>query len=193
MNRAAGEQPTHHASSLARLGLFACIVALIIAIPPGDPAAWQWLAGGALVAAGAAIRAAAMATGGARSPFAPGSPDQLVVHGIYAWMRHPFFFGETLVWSGLALLAGPASLAVGVAVAMTAVYAVIAWHEERRRAAQFGDAWTAYAVRTPPVFPRHPQERFTGESDWPAAWRAQLIALLVLTLIVVLAVFARGG
>lgn len=192
MSQEHADQPTHRASSLARLGLFALLVALIIAIPPGEPAAWQWLAGGALVVVGAAVRAAAMATGGARSHFVAGPPPRLVVHGIYAWMRHPFFFGETLVWTGLALLAGPASLAVAVAVAMTAVHAFIGWHEERRLAAQFGDEWLAYAVRTPPVFPRQPQERFTGDSDWPAAWRAQALALLVVSAIVALAVLTRN-
>lgn len=191
MSLDAAEQPAHRASSLARLGLFAGIVVLIVAIPPGESAAWHWLVGAALVAVGAVIRAAAMATGGARSHFVAGAPDRLVVHGIYAWMRHPFFFGETLIWSGLALLAGPAALAVGVAIAMAALHAAIAWTEERRLATQFGDEWTAYAVRTPPIFPRQPQDRFTGDSDWPGAWRAQLIALLVLALIVALAVWVR--
>jgi protein-S-isoprenylcysteine O-methyltransferase Ste14 len=192
VTRFAADQPTHRVSSLVRLGLFASIVALIVVIPPGNPAPWQWIAGAALVAAGAAMRAAAMATGGARSHYIAGPPDQLVVHGIYAWMRHPFFVGETLIWSGLALLAGPASLAVVVAVAMTAVHAVIGWTEERRLAVRFGNEWTAYVVRTPPVFPRQPQERFPGHSDWPAAWRAQLVALLVIGVIVALAVLLRA-
>ena len=72
----------------------------------------------------------------------------LVTSGPFAWSRNPIYLGNTLAMAGAALAFGnpwflPAGLAAAVAVTRLAIV-----REEAHMAAQFGDAWRAYAART---------------------------------------------
>ena len=102
----------------------------------GSPApawAWAWPAGAALVAAGFALSAAAMAA----NPFfeatvriQPEVGQRPVAAGPYAWIRHPGYAGLSLWALGTPLLLGSA-LAVPPAVAATAWVALRTALEDR--------------------------------------------------------------
>nr|WP_294543510.1 isoprenylcysteine carboxylmethyltransferase family protein [uncultured Rhodopila sp.] len=73
----------------------------------------------------------------------------LVTSGPFALSRNPIYLGNTLVLTGAALLFGSLWLLLAVAAAVPAVSVLAIRREEAHLAAQFGDAWTAYAERTP--------------------------------------------
>jgi steroid 5-alpha reductase family enzyme len=37
----------------------------------------------------------------------PENLDKFIVHGLWAWSRHPNYFGEILLWFGIAIIALP--------------------------------------------------------------------------------------
>lgn len=94
-------------------------------------------------------------------------PDRPPVldRGLWAWTRHPNYFGDACVWWGIwlagALAAGPvAAVATVIApVAMTWLLTVVSGARltERRMAGRPG--WDQYAARTPMLVPRPPRRK----------------------------------
>ena len=81
------------------------------------------------------------------------SGHDLVTSGPYAVVRHPiylgvidFLLGSALFWNDVALL--------GVAVLFIVFFVFQLRVEERFFQRHFGEIWTAYAERTPALFPR---------------------------------------
>ena len=37
----------------------------------------------------------------------PNKKDEFITHGLWSWSRHPNYFGEMLLWSGIAVLSAP--------------------------------------------------------------------------------------
>jgi len=125
---------------------------------PFDPGHWHGplsqVAGVVAMATGFGFDIAAMATmRSARANILPNRPaTALVSSGPFSISRNPIYLGNTLAVGGLALVAGnfwflPAALAAALAVRKLAID-----REEQHLAARFGDAWLAYAAKTPRWF-----------------------------------------
>jgi len=87
-----------------------------------------------------------------------GEDDQLVVRGLYRWVRHPLYTaGLAFLWATPVMTRNLLSLYVGLSV-----YLVIgAIYEERKLLATFGDAYVRYRERTPMLIPKLPLQRNT--------------------------------
>ena len=83
--------------------------------------------------------------------------------GLWAWTRHPNYFGDACVWWGLWLLGGAASGPIA-AVATLPAPLVMTWFLTMVSGARLTDrrmsgrpGWDAYAARTPMFLPRPPR------------------------------------
>src|SRR5512134_250276 len=77
----------------------------------------------------------------------------LATAGPYAHVRHPQYVGFILVMFGF-LLQWPTLLTLAMFPVLVWMYARLARAEEREAHAQFGEAYAAYAARTPGFVPR---------------------------------------
>jgi protein-S-isoprenylcysteine O-methyltransferase Ste14 len=124
----------------------------IAALPGG---AWLRWAGVAMVAAGLALRIAAMTQLGPRfSPMlAVQRQHPLETRGLYARVRHPGYLGSWLAALGAVLAFGSALGLVPLAI-FTGLVAGRTRREERWLEQQFGDAYRDYRARTGAFLPR---------------------------------------
>lgn len=125
--------------------------------PPAGPGRWL---GGALIALahfaiGGLLVAFVRDGRGTQAPLDP--PRELVLHGLYRWVRNPMYLayvaivlGEALLYRSLALLAY--SLAFW---GLTQFYVVR--FEEPALAQRFGEPYAAYARRVARWLPRRPR------------------------------------
>lgn len=120
-------------------------------LPAAELLGWT---GVALNAVGLAIRIGAMRQLGARfSPLVALQREHaLETAGWYAWVRHPGYLGSQLANWGCAIAFG-SGLALPLALLMTAFQFGRIRREEALLAEHFGDAWRAYARRTPALLP----------------------------------------
>ena len=88
-----------------------------------------------------------------RTLFEAARSGRLATTGAYAWVRHPQYDGLLLVMIGF-LLQWPTLPTLLMFPILVWFYVRLARGEERDAAAQFGDAWTAYAARVPGFIPR---------------------------------------
>jgi protein-S-isoprenylcysteine O-methyltransferase Ste14 len=127
------------------------------------------VAGVALLAAGVVVLVHAFVrfvVEGAGTP-APVAPTQeLVVGGLYRYVRNPMYLAVVAAIVGQALVLGqPALLLYAGAVGAT-TSAFVHWYEEPTLARQFGAQYEAYRRAVPAWWPRrHPWE--PGEADQP--------------------------
>jgi len=94
----------------------------------------------------------------------PANAGRLMDRGLWAWTRHPNYFGDSVVWAGLFLLA--CSHWVGL---VTVISPVLMAHMlvnksgkallERRMSRSRGPEYADYAARTSGFFPRPPRRR----------------------------------
>lgn len=100
------------------------------------------------------------------------NPDRpaILTTGIWAWTRHPNYFGDACVWWGLWLIGGAAS---GLLPALSTILApvLMTWIltavsgvrlAERRMAGRTG--WAFYSARTPIFVPRPPRRKAAHQS-----------------------------
>jgi steroid 5-alpha reductase family enzyme len=96
----------------------------------------------------------------------PGNRGRFITTGLWAWSRHPNYFGEITLWTGVALLAAPVlgGWQYLTLVSPLFVYLLltrvsgIPLLEARAEERWGGDpAYRAYRDRTPPLFPRPPR------------------------------------
>ncbi len=131
--------------------VFAALVAedfLTGIVPHGvfDALTWQSVMGLASIALGLGLRSWAAGT--------IHKWEQLTTTGPYRLVRNPLYVGSFLMMIGFCLLIGdPENLWI-VAGPMLGLYWLKVRREERKLAAKYGDAWTAYARRTPRMLPR---------------------------------------
>jgi len=128
---------------------------------------WWWAVavGGALWLVGFLFEAVGDAQLDAYKRLPDGERPPVMDRGLWAWTRHPNYFGDACVWWGLWLAGGVASGPVAAAatlvapVAMTyfVVFATGARHLERSMMRRPG--YPEYAARTPMVIPRPPRRR----------------------------------
>jgi protein-S-isoprenylcysteine O-methyltransferase Ste14 len=85
-----------------------------------------------------------------------GEDDQLVVSGLYRWVRHPLYTaGLVFLWATPVMTRNLLSLYVG----LSAYLVIGAMFEERKLLATFGEAYARYRVRTPMLIPKLPFQR----------------------------------
>lgn len=85
----------------------------------------------------------------------------LATGGPYRYLRHPQYTGFALIMFGF-LVQWPTLITLVMFPILLAAYARLALREEREVAAEFGEAWTAYAAVTPRWFPRLGRPRQTS-------------------------------
>jgi len=98
----------------------------------------------------------------------PANEGRFITGGLWAWSRHPNYFGEITLWVGIAVISLPALSGwqhvtlispVFVALLLTRVSGVPMLEARARR--RWGDeaAYRDYVARTPVLVPRPPRER----------------------------------
>lgn len=126
--------------------------AALFTLPHANTVSW---CGVTFVAVGLAVRIAAMFQLGPRfSPLVSVQREHaLETRGLYAFVRHPGYFGALLAALGNAVAFGSA-LALPLPALMLAAQLARIRSEEALMAERFGDEWRAYARRTGALLPR---------------------------------------
>ena len=104
------------------------------------------VAGGAVAAAGLALRA-----------YAAGhlaKNQKLAMSGPYAWTRNPLYLGSALMGAGFAVAGGRWILALACLVLFAAIYWPVIRREEEYLRREFGEDYDRYAQRVPLFLPR---------------------------------------
>jgi protein-S-isoprenylcysteine O-methyltransferase Ste14 len=124
-----------------------------------DSFAWPPLqvVGALLIAAGLAVLLHAFGRFvveglGTPAPVAP--PEQLVVGGLYRYVRNPMYVAVAAMIIGQALLLGRPLLLAYAALFMATVAAFVRWYEEPTLAERFGEEYAAYRRAVPAWHPR---------------------------------------
>lgn len=149
------------------LWVFMTLLAALVAVSSPAAASWDawatlglavWVAGFAMEAVADRQKSAFKAN--------PANNGQFIRHGLWAWSRHPNYFGEILLWTGIALMATPAMhgwqwlgwaspLFVGWLLTQVSGIPML---ENRADDKWGGDAdYEAYKASTPVLFPRPPR------------------------------------
>jgi protein-S-isoprenylcysteine O-methyltransferase Ste14 len=125
-----------------------------------EPATW-WgplrVVGAVLLAAGAAVLLQAfvrfVAEGiGTPAPVAP--PSQLVVGGLYRYVRNPMYMGGVAAITGEALVLGQPGLLIYAAGVLAASIVFVRAYEEPTLRSRFGEQYEAYRRAEPGWWPR---------------------------------------
>src|SRR5262249_42135714 len=139
-----------------------CVVAGVV---PWWLTRWQvrsaWLPvrvlGVLLIVAGAAVLVhafARFALEGVGTP-APVAPTrELVVGGLYGYVRNPMYLAVVSIIAGQALALGQPGLLVYAAAVAAAMWAFVRWYEEPTLRRQFGAEYDAYRAAVPGWWPR---------------------------------------
>ena len=122
-----------------------------------DPPTALKLLGGVLIVAGASVLVAAFARFvvegiGTPAPVAP--PSELVVGGLYRYVRNPMYIAVTTTIVGQAVQLGRPVLLAYAAVFMAAVVAFVYGYEQPTLARRFGAAYEDYCRNVPAWWPR---------------------------------------
>jgi protein-S-isoprenylcysteine O-methyltransferase Ste14 len=89
---------------------------------------------------------------GTPAPVAP--TENLVVGGLYQYVRNPMYVAVLAVISGQALFFWQIVLLPYAAAVFAAVASFVRWYEEPALTAKFGDAYRAYRRQVPAWWPR---------------------------------------
>lgn len=96
---------------------------------------------------------------------APQNEGRFISSGLWAWSRHPNYFGEILLWIGIALIALPSLRGAQYVTLISPVFVFFLLTRisgvpllEARAKRRWGDDpdYRAYKARTPVLFPRPP-------------------------------------
>ena len=124
------------------------------------------LAGVVLLVAGTAVLVQAFARFvveglGTPAPVAP--TRELVVGGLYRYVRNPMYLAVLAAIAGQALVLGRLVLVPYAAVVAAAFVAFVRWYEEPTLASQFGARYQAYRAAVPGWWPRRHPWRPAGD------------------------------
>lgn len=135
------------------LWVFMTLLAALIAISSAAPAGWDsWASLGLLVwLAGFAFEAVADRQ---KSAFKadPANSGRFIRHGLWAWSRHPNYFGEIVLWTGVALMASPAMQG----------WQWLGW------ASPLFVCWLLTQVSGVPMLEKRADEKWGGQADYEA-------------------------
>lgn len=121
---------------------------------------WWWLVrvlGAILVIAGAAVLINAFVrfvVDGVGTPVPMAAPQQLVVSGLYRYVRNPMYVGMIAAILGQALWLGRWELLVHAAIMWAVPAAYVKWREEPALEKRFGAAYNEYRAAVPAWIPR---------------------------------------
>ncbi|MCB1671187.1 MAG: DUF1295 domain-containing protein [Gammaproteobacteria bacterium] len=96
----------------------------------------------------------------------PDNEGKFINRGLWAWSRHPNYFGEILLWLGLAVAALPVLQGWQLVTLISPLFVILLLTRvsgvpllERKADEKWGDdpAYRAYRDRTPVLIPRPPQ------------------------------------
>ncbi len=96
----------------------------------------------------------------------PGNRGRFITTGLWAWSRHPNYFGEITLWVGIALLAAPALSGWQYVTLVSPLFVYLLLTRvsgipllQARAEQKWGNdpEYRAYRDRTPVLFPRPPQ------------------------------------
>jgi steroid 5-alpha reductase family enzyme len=144
-------------------GLVICLIAL-----PLLAAAHSGVAARALVVLGVLVWGVGVVfegVGDAQLTAYKRDPDRgpVLDRGLWAWTRHPNYFGDACLWWGIWLVGGaasgwlPAVLTVVSPVAMTYFIRNVTGAKLLEKTMSTRPGWSAYAARVPLFFPRPPR------------------------------------
>jgi protein-S-isoprenylcysteine O-methyltransferase Ste14 len=121
------------------------------------------LAGGAVAAAGLALRA-----------YAAGhlaKNQKLTMSGPYACTRNPLYLGSSLMGAGFAVAGGNWILALVCMIVFAAIYWPVMRREEEYLRSEFGEVYDRYAQRVPLFFPRFRRPEGGEKFQWKRYWK----------------------
>lgn len=104
-----------------------------------------------LVVLGWCVRDFYVSGKGTLAPWAP--PENLVIVGLYRYMRNPMYLGVLIIDSGLALLFTSPLLALYLALLAIGFHLRVLMSEEKCLVRQFGDEWVQYKQSVSRWFP----------------------------------------
>ena len=124
------------------------------------PPAWLEVVGWLAVVAGAAVLLEAFTRFvlegiGTPAPVAP--TQELVVGGLYRYVRNPMYLAVAAVILGQSAIFGSWLLVAYAAAFFAAVWSFVHWYEEPSLRRRFGAAYDEYASRVPGWWPRLPR------------------------------------
>ncbi|MDZ5620448.1 methyltransferase family protein [Nocardioides bizhenqiangii] len=138
-------------------GSTAGLVPWLITRWEGDVPAWAQLTGATVVVAGTLLVVAAFAQFAleGRGTPAPTAPTQeLVVGGLYRWVRNPMYLGVSTAIAGQAVLFGSVGVGIWLAVFVLATTTFTLAYEEPTLRRTYGASYDAYAAAVPRWRPR---------------------------------------
>ena len=91
--------------------------------------------------------------GGLLLAFSPRTPSEIIEHGIYARVRHPFYLSYMIFWWDWCPLNSFHPVSVAIAALMTGTYMFAARKEEHLLTYRFGDRYADYSRRTKQFVP----------------------------------------
>ena len=152
--------------TLQGLWVFLTLAAALAAMtaqtaPPLGPLGWLGIA---VWAAGFAIEVIADAQKRAFRE-EPANKGRFIQSGLWAWSRHPNYFGEIVLWTGIALIALPALSGWQYLTLISPLFVYLLLTRvsgipilEARADARWADEadYQAYKAQTPVLFPRRP-------------------------------------
>jgi hypothetical protein len=127
------------------------------------PTAKILIAGGAVAAAGLALRA-----------YAAGhlaKNQRLATSGPYGYTRHPLYLGSALIAAGFAVAGGSWILALAFPILFTAIYWPVIRREEEHLRHEFGEIYDCYAQRVPLFLPRFRRPAGGEKFQWKQYWK----------------------
>ena len=152
--------------TLQGLWVFLTASAALAAISSNQPAAMDWtsFAGIAIWVAGFAIEVAADAQK-QRFRSDPANRGRFISSGLWAWSRHPNYFGEIVIWIGVAVVAAPSLSGWQWMTMVSPVFVTLLLTRisgipllERRGKQRWGNdpGYREYLATTPVLIPRPP-------------------------------------
>lgn len=120
-------------------------------VPLPGPRALHRIGGAALLTAGSALNAWALAERRRRTAgeFQLEQPESVVSTGPYAFSRHPMYLGWWLIHLGAGVLRGSAWVAATLPVAVVLEHFGGSMVEERELRRRYGEEYASYAERVP--------------------------------------------
>lgn len=125
-------------------------------VPAGQPA-WAVVLGLTVTTAGAALVVTCFVrfvTEGRGTPAPVAPTEELVVGGVYRFVRNPMYVGVGSAIAGQAVAFASTAVAVWLLVFMATVWSFVHFYEEPTLSEQFGESYERYRAAVPGWWPR---------------------------------------